>query len=236
MASVNADLQRFLIHSQHPLARRGRAAYRSLQSISLPVPRALTQPMLWAYLAMRSTYYFTYRVFVCEPLFKAYCTRYGRRLKTDVFIHFIEGRGELIVGDDVLIDGKCCFAFSRRSSELPTLIIGDRSAIGHNSKLTVARKIVIGNDCRIASDVWMFDFSGHPSDPEARRTGQSAGSADVRPIEIGDNVWIGRRCIIFPGVTIGEGSIVSAGSVVMASVPANTIVAGNPARAIIALH
>jgi len=235
MATVSTDLRRFLAYSEHPLARRGRAAYRGLRSASLPAPRVLTQPMLWAYLAARSAYYYSYRVLVCEPLFKAYCTRYGRRLRTDAFIHFVEGRGRLIVGDDVLIDGKCCFAFTRRFDERPTLIIGDRSSIGHNGKLTVARRIAIGRDCRIASDVWMFDSSGHPSDPEARRAGRPASESDVRPIEIGDNVWIGRRCIIFPGVTIGEGSIVSAGSVVVSSVPPNTIVAGNPARAIAAL-
>ena len=47
---------------------------------------------------------------------------------------------------------------------------------------------------------------------------------------IGDNVWVGTGAVIFPGVTIGDGSIVAMGSVVMTDVPANTMVAGNPAR------
>ena len=50
------------------------------------------------------------------------------------------------------------------------------------------------------------------------------------PVVIEDNVWIGRGAIIMKGVTIGQGSIVVAGSVVMVDVPANTLVAGNPAR------
>src|SRR5262249_44425521 len=95
---------------------------------------------------------------------------------------------------------------------------------------TVGKQIMIGRHCHIASHVWMFDASGHPSDPAARLAGLTAAPEEVRPITVEDNVWIGRRCIIFPGVTIGEDSIVAAGAVVMSDVPANSVGAGNPAR------
>jgi len=49
------------------------------------------------------------------------------------------------------------------------------------------------------------------------------------PVKIGDNVWIGMNAVILKGVTIGENSVVAAGAVVTKSIPANTIVAGNPA-------
>jgi maltose O-acetyltransferase len=65
--------------------------------------------------------------------------------------------------------------------------------------------------------------------------GEPARYEDVRPITVGDNVWIGTGAIIFPGVTIGDNSVVSTGSVVMTDVPANVIVAGNPARKIATL-
>jgi acetyltransferase-like isoleucine patch superfamily enzyme len=52
----------------------------------------------------------------------------------------------------------------------------------------------------------------------------------VKPVTICDNVWIGVKAIVYPGVTIGEGAVVAAGSVVMNDVAPNTIVAGNPAR------
>jgi galactoside O-acetyltransferase len=55
---------------------------------------------------------------------------------------------------------------------------------------------------------------------------------DVRPIEVEDNVWIGSNSIIYPGVVIGEDSVVGMGSVVMNNVPARVVVAGNPARQI----
>jgi acetyltransferase-like isoleucine patch superfamily enzyme len=181
-------------------------------------------------LAIRGLYYFIARVFVCEPLFKAYCTQYGRNLRTGVFLHWVQGKGRILIGDNVLIDGKCSFSFAVRYSANPTLTIGDNTGIGHLCAFTVAKQITIGKHCRIASQVQMFDSPGHPNDPALRLTGAPAPDEDVRPIVIEDNVWIGSRAIIFPGVTIGEGSVVAMGAVVMSNVPPRTLVAGNPAR------
>jgi acetyltransferase-like isoleucine patch superfamily enzyme len=193
------------------------------------------KPLLRVYLALRSACYLARRLLVCEPLFKAYCKTYGRGVRTGVFVHWVQGRGDIIVGDDVLIDGKCSFLFAARFSDRPTLIVGDRTEISHNCMFTVGKRITIGRHCHIASDIWMFDASGHPADPAARLAGLPPRAEEVRPIVIGDNVWIGRRSIIFPGVNIGAGSVVSTGSVVTSSIPPNTMVAGNPARKVAAL-
>jgi serine acetyltransferase len=193
-------------------------------------------PALWLFLAVRSVYYFVARVFVCEPLFKAYCQRYGKRLHTGVFIHFVQGSGDIVCGDDVTLDGKSSILFANRFSQRPVFEVGDRTGIGHNCAFVVARSIRIGNDCRIASDVWMFDSNGHPSDPEGRLRAKPPEESEIRPIEIGNNVWLGSRTTIFPGVTIGDGSIVATGSVVTTNVPPYTIVAGNPARRVSTLQ
>ncbi|MFY7781659.1 MAG: DapH/DapD/GlmU-related protein, partial [Tagaea sp.] len=66
----------------------------------------------------------------------------------------------------------------------------------------------------IAGNVQMFDSPGHAMDPAGRKAGQPARIEDVLPIVIEDNVWIGRNAIIFPGVRIGEGSVVAMGTVV----------------------
>jgi serine acetyltransferase len=207
-----------------------------VRTFTLPAPRLIVKPLLFGFLALRVAYFFAKRVFVCEPLFKAYCTQYGRHVRTGVFVHWVQGKGNLILGDDVLIDGKCTFAFAARFTDRPTLTIGDHADIGHNCTFTVGKRITIGRHCQIASDVWMFDASGHQTDPAARLAGLPPTAEEVRPITIGDNVWIGRRCIIFPGVTIGDGSVITAGSVVMNSVAPYIVVAGNPARKIASLR
>ena len=186
--------------------------------------------MLWVFVGVRSIYYFLIRVFICTPLFKAYCAKYGKNLRTGNFIHWVQGKGDLIIGDNVRIDGKSTFTFAARFTHRPTLIIGDNTAIGHGCTFTVGKQIVIGRDCVISGETLILDSNGHRTDPAARLTRSPPCAEEVRNVIIGDRVWIGRQCIIFPGVKIGEGSVVSAGSVVRTHVPPYSVVAGNPAR------
>jgi acetyltransferase-like isoleucine patch superfamily enzyme len=226
------NLRRTLATSDHWFARMSRALRSRAERFTLPIPTLFVRPLVVGFVAARELYWWGKRVAICQPYFKSYCTESGVGLRTSTFLHWIRGKGRLIVGNDVLIDGKCGVSFAARFSDSPTLKIGDRTEIGHNCSFTVAKQIVIGRDCHVASDVWFFDASGHPTDPEARRLGLPTPEAEVRPVTIGNDVWIGRRCVIFPGVTIGDGSVVSAASVVMQDVAPYTVVAGNPARRI----
>jgi len=226
-------LRRFLARSEHPCAQWVRRVYRGCLSFSIPAPRVIVTPLLHGYVAGRTLWHAFRRVAIAEPLFKAYCKQYGRRLRTGIFVHWIEGAGDIVLGDDVFVDGKCSIGFSARYVDRPLLQIGDRTTIAHSCSFTVGKGIRIGSDCLIASNVCLFDSAGHASDPELRRQGMPPADNQVRPITIEDNVWIGRRAIIFPGVTIGEGSIVSAGAVVMSDVPAYTVVVGNPAKKVL---
>ena len=230
-----AGLRRFLALSDHPLAVLARRIRRGLARFGIPAPRIVVRPVLVLFLISRSVYFFMVRVFVCEPLFKAYCTSYGRNLRTGVFLPWVQGRGALMIGENVVVDGKSSFHFAVRYSDRPELIIGDNTGIGHGCSFTVGKRITIGRHCRIGLSVQMFDSPGHASDPAARLAGLPAAQDEVRPITIGDNVWIGNNSIICPGVTIGDGSAVAIGSVVMSDVPENTLVAGNPARRVQAL-
>jgi acetyltransferase-like isoleucine patch superfamily enzyme len=170
------------------------------------------------------------RVFICEPLFKAYCTRYGRGVTTGVFIHWVQGNGDLSVGNRVMMDGKSSIIFAARYAGNPTLTIGDHTFVGHNTTFVVGKSIYIGRHCLLSTDVCLRDCDGHPVSPDDRAAGLSAPADEVRGITIGDNVWIGMRAIILKGVTIGDNSIVGAGAVVTRDVPANAVVAGNPAK------
>lgn len=222
----------YIVLSDHRPARLARRVYRAFTRFSLPAPRVITRPVLQLFLLARSIYGFLARVLFCEPLFKAYCARYGRNVRTGAHLHFVLGKGNIVVGDDVLLDGKSNFCFAARYSENPTLTIGDHCYIGHGCGFTVGKSITIGSHCYIAGDVRMFDTSGHPTDPAARRAGLPAPADKVRPIVIADNVWIGGNATVCPGVTIGEGSVIATYAVVTRDVPPYTLAAGNPARAV----
>lgn len=125
---------------------------------------------------------------------------------------------------------------------------GGRITIGHHSWISLRAQIIscsavtIGPYCVIARDVYISDTNEHPVDAMARRRQtialQERGEmpdrreAATAQVTIGSDVWIGERAIITKGVSIGDRSIVAAGSVVTKSIPADVIVAGNPARVI----
>jgi acetyltransferase-like isoleucine patch superfamily enzyme len=190
----------------------------------------LILPLLGLFVALRSVIYFIRRVFIAEPLFKGYCTSYGKGLKTDIFVHWIHGKGDLIVGDNVEFDGKSSIQFAARFCDRPRLVVGNNTGISDGCTFRIGKEVVIGNYCRVASHVSFFDAPGHASDPEERMAGLPSRPDQVKPIHVEDNVWIGRNCTILPGVRIGKNSIIASGSVVFADVPENCIVGGNPAR------
>lgn len=109
------------------------------------------------------------------------------------------------------------------------IIISDGVHFNNDIKIICERSsVIIDEDCLIGNDVQIFDSDFHDLDPGKRLL----GSHFCQPVHIHRNVFIGSSVIILKGVSIGEGSVVAAGSVVTANVPANTIVAGVPARVV----
>ena len=118
--------------------------------------------------------------------------------------------------------------------------IGSRSHLGGGTLVDAACRIAIGDDVLIAFEVLIMDHDSHAMHFESRRDdvrdwmrGEKNWTSVVRqPVRIHNKAWIGARAIVLKGVTIGEGAIVGAGSVVTGDVPPWTLVAGNPARII----
>jgi acetyltransferase-like isoleucine patch superfamily enzyme len=113
----------------------------------------------------------------------------------------------------------------------PQIIIGNNTSIKHNCHITSISCISIGNNVRIGQDVLITDnahgkasFDLMQMDPRKRPIFSKG------PVVIDDNVWIGEKSSIMPGVHIGMGSIIAANSVVTKDVPPYCVVAGVPAK------
>ena len=171
------------------------------------------------------------RFFWTEPLFRSQCVQIGKGFRMEQ-LPFIAGTGRITLGDDVIFGGMPVFMFGNRGSQLPELVIGNHTFIGHVVSFAVADSIRIGNNCLLASNVQLSDYDGHPVDAERRRAGGPTPPENIRPIVIGNDVWIGSNAIILKGVRIGDRAIIGAGAVVTRDVPPDVVVAGNPARVV----
>ena len=105
--------------------------------------------------------------------------------------------------------------------------IGERFYSNHNLTLLDANKIKFGNNVFVGPNC-SFYTSGHPIDIKTRNQGLEY----AKPIEIGDNVWIGGSVVVLPGVKIGSNSVIGAGSVVVKDIPKNSVTVGNPCKVI----
>ncbi len=103
--------------------------------------------------------------------------------------------------------------------------VGDNFFANYNLTILDVCKVTIGDNVQIAPNVSLY-AAGHPVHPASRNSGYEYGA----PITIGSNVWLGGSTVVLPGVAIGEGTVIGAGSVVTKDIPAGCIAAGNPCR------
>jgi acetyltransferase-like isoleucine patch superfamily enzyme len=107
-----------------------------------------------------------------------------------------------------------------------TLYIKGNSFLNTNTVLNCFSYIEIGKGTMISDDVRIQDSDNH------NIVINGIEKESTKPIIIGDRVWVGKNVLILKGVTVGDGAIIAAGSVVVKDVPSKTLVAGNPAKVI----
>lgn len=133
----------------------------------------------------------------------------------------ITNSGRIKVGDDFRSDG-LQFRSHLNTDPGGFLEIGDRVFVNRGVALHSSQHVRIGDNVFVGDLSAIYDSNFHEVEP--------GRGVEVKPVHVGHNVWIGRSAIILPGVTVGDHSVVAAGSVVSRSVPAGTLVGGNPAR------
>lgn len=102
---------------------------------------------------------------------------------------------------------------------------GEGSYANYNLVILDCNKVVIGDQVLIGPNVSIYT-AGHPVDPVTR----AQDIEFAKPVTIGNRVWLGGGAILNPGVTIGDNTVIGAGSVVTKDIPANVVAVGNPCR------
>ena len=127
-------------------------------------------------------------------------------------------------------------AFPKATEVKRCVIFGDNVQLNDDVHIAAIERIEIGDNTLIASRVFISDHNHGQYDKRDACSAPDVAPIDrpliSSPVKIGCNVWIGEQVCVLPGVNIGDGAIVGAGSIVTKDVPERSIVAGNPARII----
>lgn len=157
----------------------------------------------------------------------------GRKSFISGFPRFYQCRGsEIILEDYVTLHSKYKYnTLISRPMDISTVEPGARLILHSHcglsgAKIVCATEISIGEYTIVGPDTLIYDRKPHRYDPY---TGWSQNNRDGRPIHIGKRCYIGTRCIILKGVTIGDDCVISAGTIITHDVPSGHLASGNPA-------
>ncbi len=216
---------------QTPSARMLYALATGVRGARMPVVRPLHRALYAAHIGSRGFIADIVRILWWTPLFVS-------RLQTSApGLYLYGGMPQVLgplaihVGRGARICGKTTFV-GRAGSAAPLLEIGDNTDIGWQCSISVGTRVVIGANARLAGRCMLAGFPGHPIDPVARAAGLPDRADQIGDIIIEPDVWLATGVMVMPGVRIGRGTIVAAGSVVTHDLPAMVLAAGAPARII----
>lgn len=150
---------------------------------------------------------------------------------------YIRGKKKFKFGEGLTTGYNCRFEmFGEYDGENKKIIIGKNCKIGDYVHIAAGEKVTIGDNCLFASKIYVSDIShGDYSD---RKTASNPDIPPdervlvVKPVVIGNNVWLGDNVSVLPGVVIGNGCVIGANAVVNSSIPDNCIAVGVPAKII----
>jgi acetyltransferase-like isoleucine patch superfamily enzyme len=202
---------------QQELPSRRSPLRRALARFGRPALEGLArQPRIWKYRALSDCRQVSGTPLILQPV---------------LFL----GPGRIAIGEDVrfgwrqspdFYTGYCQLEVSKPEA---TIAIGAGTEFSNSVMLkSEGAGISIGHGGLIGSWVEIFDSDFHDLHPDRRRS----GTPSMAPVEIGDNVYLGQGARILKGATIGDGSVIGASAVVVGTIPAGVVAAGNPARVI----
>ena len=149
----------------------------------------------------------------------------GKRIYLEKNVEFLRYPKNVYLSEHCIIKEGVRFCATNNTARIS---VGNQTSIGYHTFIFASQKIEIGKRCLIAPFCYLVD-ANHCYEG---KTPIKQQPLEVKPIIISDDVWIGAGSIILPGVTIGEGAIIAAGSVVTKNVAPFTVMGGAPAKLI----
>lgn len=162
--------------------------------------------------------------------------RFGRSSRIRPTFQVILGKKYISIGEESYIGTRVQLtatdSFEGQTFN-PKIEIGDNCSIGDYAHVSAINEIRFGNNVRTGKNVLITDNAHGASDPKLLDTAPNYRPLFSKgPVVVDDNVWIGAKTCILPGVHIGRGAIIGAGSVVTHDIPPFALAAGNPAKVI----
>jgi acetyltransferase-like isoleucine patch superfamily enzyme len=225
-----AELKQWAKRRETPLARLVYSTAKLTRHASIPSIPGVHGVLYAAHVNTRGLLATLARACWYTPLFQSRLERPAPRLYLYGGMPVVIGPLAIVLGSDCRVAGMMTISGRSSARETPRLIVGDNVDLGWGSTISVGRQILIGNNVRLAQGVLLIGYPGHPIEPEARARGEPETDDQVGDIVLEDDVWLGSRVVVLPGVRIGRGTIVGAGSVVTKDLPPMSLAAGAPAQ------
>lgn len=204
---------------------------KGLRALDMPPVRGIYGPLRREREARLAAWHGVTRFLYHEPIFRTYCARSGKGLHLIGGIPQVFGDLRVEVGDHVTMHGVSTFD-AGKIARRPTLTVGDHSHLGYQLSIAVGDRVDIGRHVLIAARVSLLGYDFHPLDAGKRVRNEPPDSGGEESITIGDYAWLGMDVLVLKGVTLGEGAVIGAGSIVTRDIPPYTLAAGQPARVV----
>ena len=225
-----ASLRRWAKAGDSPAARTARRLARGLRAFELPVVRPLHLALYHLHRSVAGAASEAVRIAWWTPLLKARLDAPAPRLRLSGGMPLLMGPLRLRLGSDCRVSGRTTITGRWDGDGERLLQVGDNCDIGWLTTIAVGRRVVLGNNVRIAGRAFLAGYPGHPVDAADRAAGLPDTADQVGDIVLEDDVWLATGVTVLAGVTVGRGTIVAAGSVVTRDLPPGVLAAGVPAR------
>jgi len=214
------------------VAQLVKALWLKIKAIEMPNIPFVFKLLYFVHIVLKQTISDVLRITYYTPLFKSRLKNNPKQLYLYGGLPVVIGSLDIVMGDKVRLAAMTTISGRAVGQNISQLIIGDNVGIGWRTSISVGKTIIIGNNVRIAGDCYLAGYPGHPLNAKLRALGKPDEENQVGDITIKDDAWLATGVKVMPGVTIGRGTIVAAGSVVTKDLPSFVLAAGVPAKVI----